>query len=119
MEKTVVKMTYVNALDAVLAGAEMTDEIREKLEALKATVAKRNAKGATRKPTKTQKENAEIKANFVKFLADKGEPVKAGDVAAEFGFNVQKAAALLNQLVKEGTVTKAVGEKRATVFTIA
>ena len=53
------------------------------------------------------------------FLADKGEPVKAGDVAAEFGFNVQKAAALLNQLVKEGTVTKAVGEKRAVVFTIA
>ena len=119
MEKTA-KMTYVNALDAVLAGAEMTDEIREKLEALKATVVKRNAKSAgTRKPTKTQKENAEIKANFVKFLADKAEPVKAGDVANEFGFSVQKAATLLNQLVKEGTVTKGVGEKRATVFTIA
>jgi len=118
MEKTA-KMTYVNALENVLAGAEMTDEIREKLEALKATLIKRNAKTGTRKPTKTQRENAEIKAQFVTFLADKGEPVKAGDVAAEFGFNVQKAAALLNQLVKEGTVTKAVGEKRAVLFTVA
>ena len=117
MEKT--KMTYVNALETILTGAEMTDEVREKLEALKATLIKRNAKTGTRKPTKTQKENEAIKAEFVKFLADQGEPVKAGDVAAQFGFNVQKAAALLNQLVKDGTVAKATGEKRATVFTLA
>lgn len=116
MEKNV-KMTYVNALDAVLAGAEMTDEIREKLEALKANIAKRNAKPGTRKPTKTQRENAEIKAQIVDFLADK-DPMKAGDIAAEFGFSTQKASALLKQLVDEGAIVKGVGEKRATVFSV-
>jgi Fic family protein len=113
------KLTYVTALENVLTNDNLDADVREKLEALKATLIKRNAKTGTRKPTKTQRENAEIKAQFVTFLAGKGEPVKAGDVAAQFGFNVQKAAALLNQLVKEGTVTKAVGEKRAVVFTVA
>ena len=116
MEKTA-KMTYVNALDNVLAGAEMTDEIREKLEALKASLVKRNAKTGTRKPTKTQRENAEIKAQIVDFLADQ-DPMKAGDIAAQFGFSTQKASALLKQLVDEGAIVKGVGEKRATVFSV-
>ena len=116
MEKTA-KMTYVAALEAVLSGAEMTDEIREKLVALKESVAKRNAKTGTRKPTKAQRENAEIKAQFVEFLTGK-EPMKAGDVANEFGISVQKASALLAQLVKEEAVVKGEGEKRTSVFSV-
>lgn len=117
MEKTA-KMTYVNALDTVLTGAEMTDEVREKLEALKASLIKRNTKTGDRKPTKTQRENAETKAQIVEFLAGK-DPVKAGDVATAFGISVQKASALLKQLVDEGTAVKGEGEKRATVFSLA
>ena len=117
MKKTV-KMTYVNALDVVLAGGEMTDEVIEKLNALKASLVKRNAKTGTRKPTKTQKENAEIKAQIVEFLADK-DPMKAGDIGAAFEFSTQKASALLKQLVDEGIVVKGEGEKRATVFSLA
>lgn len=118
MEKSVVKMTYVNALETVLAGAEMTDEVKEKLEQLKASLIKRNTKTGERKPTKTQKENAEIKANIAEFLTGK-EPMKAGEIAAQFGISVQKASALLKQMVDEAIVTKGEGEKKATVFSIA
>ena len=117
MEKTA-KMTYVNALDVVLAGAEMTDEVKEKLEALKASLVKRNAKTGTRKPTKTQRENAEIKAQIVEFLTDK-DPMKAGEIGAAFEFSTQKASALLKQLVDEGAVVKGLDEKKATVFSLA
>ena len=41
------KMTYVKAIDVVLNGGEVTSEVREKLEALKASIAKKN--GADRK----------------------------------------------------------------------
>ena len=36
------KMTYVKAIDVVLNGGEVTSEVREKLEALKASIAKKN-----------------------------------------------------------------------------
>ena len=42
------KMTYAKALDAVLTGAEITAEVREKLEALKTSVEKKNT--TERKP---------------------------------------------------------------------
>ena len=117
MEKTA-KMTYVNALNTVLDTCDLADEVREKLEALTATLVKRNAKTGTRKPTKTQRENAELKAQFVEFLAENPD-VKAGAVAENFGISTQKASALLKQLVDAGTVVKAEGEKKATVFHVA
>jgi len=118
MEK--VKMTYVNALETVLTGAEMTNEVREKLEALKASLIKRNAKTGERKPTKTQKENAELKAQILDYMTnDYTEPVKAGEIATSFGISVQKASPLLNQMVEAGLLVKGTGEKRTTVFSVA
>jgi Fic family protein len=114
MEKA--RLTYVNALETVLDTCDLTDEVREKLDALKASLIKRNTKTGTRKPTKAQRENAEVKAQFVAFLTENGEKLKAGDVAAHFGVSVQKASALLKQLVDEGAVVKGEGEKRTTVF---
>ena len=52
------KMTYATAIDSALNG-NITDEVREKLEALKVQLAKRNS--GERKPTKTQKENEGLK----------------------------------------------------------
>ena len=53
---TMKKMSYVSAIDVVLAGGEMTDEVKERLEALKASLEKRNASNAG-KPTKAQVAN--------------------------------------------------------------
>ena len=116
MEKTA-KMTYVNALDVVLAGAEMTDEVKEKLEALKVSLVKRNTKTGTRKPTKVQRENAELKVKLAEFVAGT-DGVRAKDVAEAFDLTTQKAAALLNQLVADAQLVKAEGEKCVVLFKV-
>lgn len=117
MEKTA-KMTYTVALNTVLDTCDLTDEVREKLEALVASLAKRNAKTGTRKPTKTQRENAELKVKLAEFVAGT-EGVRAKDVAEAFEVSTQKASALLKQLVDEGALVKAEGEKKITLFKVA
>ena len=42
------KLTYVTALENVLTNDNLDADVREKLEALKATLIKRNAKTGTR-----------------------------------------------------------------------
>lgn len=111
MEKT--KMTYVKALETVLTGAELTDEVKEKLEALKATLVKRAA--APRKPKAEKPEAVEFRQTVLEFVADKGEPVKAADVAAALDVKVQKVTPALTRLVADGALVKAVeGSKPAT-----
>lgn len=110
------KITYTDALNTVLANENIETEVREKLEALVAQLAKRNAKGGERKLTKTQKENAEIKASFVEYINDHADQAfRANEIADHFGFSGQKVSALLNQLVKDGVIAK-VTEKRVTTF---
>lgn len=53
------KMSYVSAIDAILSGAPCEGEVRERLEALRASQAKRSA-SKSGKPTKAQIANAEI-----------------------------------------------------------
>ena len=53
------KMSYVVALEKVLAGEAVGGEVRERLEALKASQIKRNTH-KTGVPTKAQKERAEL-----------------------------------------------------------
>ena len=53
------KLSYVGALDVVLSGGELTDEVTERLEALKASLVKR-ASHKPVGPTKAQKANAEL-----------------------------------------------------------
>lgn len=52
------KMTNVKALDYVLANCELTDEVREKVEKMKAQFEKKN--GGEKKPTAQQVANAAI-----------------------------------------------------------
>jgi len=108
------KMTYIDALNAAL-NADLSNEIKEKLTALKEQLVKRNASKSD-KPTKTQKENAEIKARIHEFLTHTLQGVRCGDVASELGISGQKASALLSQMVKTGEVVKREGEKRVTLF---
>ena len=53
------KMSYAVVVEKILNGEEMTDEMRERLEALKASLEKR-ASRKSEGPTKAQKENAEL-----------------------------------------------------------
>ena len=123
------KMTYVSAIEFALdtiktnmdaMGGEWVDtanEVVPKLEALKATIAKRNAsKDGERKPTKTQRENADVKVKITECLSHTLQGLRCGEIATEVGISGQKCSALLSQLVKSGEVVKREGEKRVTLF---
>lgn len=104
------KMTYAVAIDNALNG-NITDEVREKLEALKAQLAKRN--NGSHKPTKTQRENEGVKDSILGVLTTEGKQCK--DIADALGISGQKCSALLKQLVDEGKAEK-YAEKRVTYF---
>ena len=119
------KMTYAIAIDNAINTIEaMSNDITgfdpnetiEKLSALKEQLAKRS-KGGNRKPTKTQRENAEMKEDIFAYVSENGAK-RAGEVAVYFGVSGQKASALLNQLVKDGNLEK-VTEKKVTYFRVA
>lgn len=112
------KMTYTKALDAVLTGAELTDEIMEKLVALKGQLEKR-ATAKSGKPTKAQREAAEFTETVYATLTEKTDAVRCGDLATELGVSGQKVSAALTKLVKAGRVAKVDGEKRTVLFRIA
>lgn len=108
------KMTYAIAIDSAING-NITEEVREKLEALKASLAKRNS--GSRKPTKTQRENAGLKEDMWAYVSEDGAK-RATEVGAYFSITSQKASALLNQLVADGRLEK-VSKKRVTYFRVA
>lgn len=70
-----------------------------------------------RKPTKVQKENEGIKAQMREVLAD-SEGMTATAVGKAVDISVQKASALLKQMVDSGEVVKA-KDGKATIFTVA
>jgi len=112
------KLTYTKALDVVLTGAELTDEVVEKLVALKASLEKRAATKSG-KPTKAQREAAEFTETVYAALTDKTDAVRCGDLAKDLDVSGQKVSAALTKLVKAGRVVKVDGEKRAVLFRIA
>lgn len=114
------KITNVSALSAVLNGEEITPEIREKLENMKASYEKRKA---TKRVglTKTQIANnalieqiasaMEVGATYT--IAEIG-----GLVADLNGASSQKIAPLMKKLVSEGKVTTEKVKGKAT-YTLA
>ena len=106
------KLTYAMAIDSAING-NVTDEVREKLEALKTQLAKRN-KG-TRKPTKTQRANEALKAEIVEYLGEVNGGVRCSAIADDFNVTMNKMSALLTQLVNDDVVERYI-EKRITYF---
>ena len=92
------------------------EEVKAKLEAMLTAYEKKAT--APKKPTKTQQENEPVKQAIVALLKDSPNPLTASDVAASVGVSVQKASALLSQLVTAGLAQR-VPEKRKTYFTHA
>jgi hypothetical protein len=105
------KMTYAIALDTAI-NAVSDVEVKEKLEALKGQLARRNS--ADRKPTKSQVANEALKEKMISFLEANGAK-RANEVASEFEITGQKASALLNALDKANRIERFV-EKGVTFF---
>lgn len=123
MTKLTKKVALKVALDALnLVADQMTpsadwtfDEVKDKLNEM---VAQLDKKTTSVKQTKAQQENEEVKEQMLDLLG-KGNPMRATDVAQELDLSSgQKAAALLNALVKEGLAVKVKGEKGATLFSL-
>ena len=123
MTKLTKKAALKVALDALnLVADQMTpsadwtfDEVKDKLNEM---VAQLDKKTTSSKQTKAQQENEAVKEQMLDLLG-RGDPMRATDVAQELGLSSgQKAAALLNALVKEGLAVKVKGEKGATLFSL-
>lgn len=103
---------YIEDIDAV-GGAEVVEATTEKLEALKAQLAKR---GTSNTPTKTQKANEEIKKIILAVLTDNGGKMTVTEMLKDdrlSKYTNQKISALLRQLIKDGKVDKTVEKKKA------
>lgn len=108
------KITYVSALDVVLNGETMTDEVREKLEALKASIAKKNT--AERKPTATQTANEGFKVAILNGLeSGKGytitDIIKSVDEVSDL--SNQRVSAIVRQLVESGSLVREEVKRKA------
>lgn len=117
---TMEKLTYVSAINYALKsinGESLSESekvaVAEKLIALGQSLEKRNA-SKSGKPTKTQKENAEVKVAIAQVLTAEGQ--KCGDIAEAVGISGQKCSALLSQMVADCQASKYT-EKRVTYFT--
>jgi len=116
------KMTYTMAIDNAIAlfsqGGQVDAEDREtveKLEALKAQLAKRNS--GNRKPSKTQEANKALREDIFAYVSENGAK-SATEVAVYFGLSNQKATALLTAEVKSERLERFV-EKRKAYFRVA
>lgn len=101
------KMTYVKAIDVVLNGGEVTSEVREKLEALKASIAKKN--GAERKPTATQTANEDYKADILASMEEgKGYTITdlLKSVPSIADLTNQRVSAIVRQMVESGDLQR-------------
>ena len=124
------KMTYAQAINFALqilnenqfVGVEEEKVMAmEKLEALKAQLAKRNSSGALKKPTKTQRENEDLKVKILDMLGEEADGMTATEIASALAVTIQKASALLSQMGTEkgdGRVRK-VKEGKTTRFVLA
>ena len=119
------KMTYAEALNLAInflneniQYGDNFGEVVERLEALKAQLAKRNSSGALKKPTKTQRENEDLKVKILDMLTEEADGMTATEVGSALAVTCQKASAILSQMVKAETVVK-VKEGKVTRFVLA
>jgi Fic family protein len=96
-------MTYAQAIDNAING-NINDEVIERLEALKEQLAKRGS--GKHGPTKTQKENEELKTIIIENLRAEVEGMTATEVGNSITVTCQKASAILRQMVEAGVVRK-------------
>lgn len=101
-------MTKMELLNAIVTGAEVTEEMKAKAQEWAETLAKRSSK-----PTKAQVENEGFKAEILEYLAGVEGAVTAAKVAEDTGIVKGKVVALLGQLAKAGKVVAEKGKGKA------
>ena len=110
------KMTYAKALEIAMNAVKENKEVYDKLDALKASIAKKNS--AERKPTATQKENEGYKTAILEFM-EVGKKYTITDLMKEVvelaDLSNQRVSALVRQLKDEGLVERT-EEKRKAYF---
>ena len=113
------KITNVKALSYILTSCELPEEVKAKVEAMKASYEKKAT--AERKPTPTQTENANFKSEILAFLAD-GNKYTVSDlmkgIPSIADLSNQRVSAIVRQLVVSGEVTR-VEENRKAYFQLA
>ena len=114
------KLTNVLALEMVLAMEEVksNQELVEKLTKMKEQFEKKNnSSSGSKKLTKTQIENEEIKAQILEVMTSEPKAIKELQAENESlaEYTNQKLSALLKQLVGENKVER-VEEKRTAKF---
>lgn len=107
------KMTYVKAIEIALETV-VDVEAREKLEALKASIQKKN--GAERKPTATQKANEDFKVAILEGM-EVGKAYTITDlmkgIEAIADLSNQRVSAIVRQMVEVGLVTREEVKRKA------
>ena len=110
------KMTYAKALEIAMNAVKENKEVYDKLDALKASIAKKNS--AERKPTATQKANEDYKTAILEFM-EVGKKYTITDLMKEVvelaDLSNQRVSALVRQLKEEGLVERT-EEKRKAYF---
>lgn len=96
------KMTYTKALEIALPSVESV-EVREKLEALKASLEKKSASRSS-KPSANARENVGIKAMLLEAMED-GVLYTITDMIKSFGFisefSNQRVSAIVRQMERD------------------
>lgn len=106
------KMTITERISGIAYETLTEEDFNFLVERALKSVRKSNG---VRKPTKNQVANEGLKADIVNAL---GEGLTATDAGKAVGISVQKASALLKQLVDAGEVVK-VKDGKATLFKVA
>lgn len=110
------KMTYAKALEIAMNAVKENKEVYDKLDALKASIAKKNS--AERKPTAAQKANEGYKTAILEFM-EVGKKYTITDLMKEVvelaDLSNQRVSALVRQLKEEGLVERT-EEKRKAYF---
>ena len=112
------KMTYVKALEIAIATVE-NEEVKTKLTALQASIAKKNS--AERKPTATQTANAGFKVAIENGM-ELGKKYTITDLMKSISeladLSNQRVSAIVRQLKDSGAVVRT-EEKRKAYFSVA
>lgn len=113
------KMTNVKALSYILTSCDLPEDVKAKVEAMKASYEKKAT--AERKPTPTQVENATHKASILAVLAD-GNQYTISDLMKAVpelaDLSNQRVSAIVRQLTLTGEVQR-IEDKRKAYFKLA
>lgn len=102
------KMTYAVAIDKAING-ELSAEVVERLNDLKASLAKRSSKPSEKKVA----EQDGAKRAIASAMAVIGKPCQVNDIAITAGLSPQRVTAMLTKMVADGVAIRTLDKKKA------